>query len=458
MPYTADLDSLRSHSVPSWFRDAKLGIFVHWTPAAIPAFAPLSASPFELAETDGWSHAFSHSPYVEWYQNSLSIPGSPVAEFHARHWSGTPYDAFGRQFEAANRGWDPSSWASLFSRVGARYVVLVTKHHDGFTLWPSAVRNPHRAERWGTARDLVGDLGEAVRARGMRYGLYYSGGLDWTFGGLPIDSWPAMMQAIPQTEEYAAYANAHWRELIDRYGPDVLWNDIGYPVAGRSAQLFADYYNTHPDGLVNNRFDFAGARRGTAHADFTTPEYASETAIRLDMWESTRGIGRSFGYNADEGDDDLMSVPELVHLFVDIVSKGGNLLLNVGPTSRGEIPWNQTLRLLGLGEWLGRNGEAVFGTRPSDRAAGTTAEGLSVRFTSKDDALFACVLGTPADPRASTVEIDVRPSAASSVTLLGHEGPLEWVATDFGCRVTLPAPPSASPGYALRIDPRPPRP
>ena len=130
-----------------------------------------------------------------------------------------------------------------------------------------------------------------------------------------------MVKAIPQGDEYARYADAHWRELIERYRPAVLWNDIGYPTAGDSPRLFADYYNAYPDGVVNNRFDFLGVSGGTAHADFTTPEYATMAEITAEKWESCRGIGHSFGLNRNEPDAALLTVDGLVHMLVDIVEQ-----------------------------------------------------------------------------------------------------------------------------------------
>jgi alpha-L-fucosidase len=130
-------------ALPRWFDEAKLGIFVHWTPASVPAWAPVGPSPFELAATHGWDRAFSHSPYVEWYQNALAIPGSPVAEHPRATYGDLRYDAFVRRFADLHTAWQPAPWADLFAAAGARYVVLVTKHHDGFLLWPSATPNPH---------------------------------------------------------------------------------------------------------------------------------------------------------------------------------------------------------------------------------------------------------------------------------------------------------------------------
>jgi len=438
--------------LPAWYDDAKLGIFVHWTAAAVPAFAPIMDSPFDLAAGGGgWEEAMRCSPYVEWYQNSTAIEGSPAALHHAEHYGDQPYDVFVQQFLAGHAGWQPEPWADLFQAAGARYVVLVTKHHDGVLLWPSATQNPHK-ERWASERDLVGDLADAVRARTMRFGTYYSGGLDWTFGGLPMTDFKAMFAAIPQTAEYVAYADAHWAELIERYRPDVLWNDIGYPAAGDLDGLFDRYYAAVPDGVVNNRFDWIAQTAGAKHCDFVTPEYSTKGDPNR-KWESTRGIGTSFGFNREESEDTYLAPDELVRMFIDIVAHGGNLLLNVGPTGDGVIPWAQAQRLLALGWWLRTNGDAIYGSRPWTRSTGTTAEGHDVRFTTVGDALYAIVLGTPT---SAAIELDVIPAADAAVHLLGHDQALAWQPTDGGCRVTLPGRPAEAPALTLRLSPTPP--
>jgi alpha-L-fucosidase len=268
-------------------------------------------------------------------------------------------------------------------------VVLTTKHHDGFRLWPSTVPNPHANGRTLSAqRDLVGNLASAVRDAGMKMGVYYSGGLDWTFTSEPIANREDLMARIPQTQEYASYADAHWRELIRRYQPAVLWNDIGYPKLGQVAQIFADYYNSLPDGVINNRFsvDFA---------DFTTPEYAKYDKITEQKWESCRGLGFSFGYNQVEGPDHVIAPDKLISLLVDIVSKNGNLLLNVGPKPDATISDIQMDRLNKLGEWLSVNGEAIFGSRPWVRSSASSTDGSDVRFTRKGDAVYAIFLSRP---------------------------------------------------------------
>lgn len=438
--------------LPSWYDDAKLGIFVHWTAAAIPAFAPVRDSPFDLAAEGDWEEAMRCSPYTEWYWNSISIEGSPAAEHHAAVHGDRPYDDFVQRFLDLHAGWQPEPWVDLFEQAGARYVVLVTKHHDGVLLWPSDTPNPHKA-RWASDRDVVGELAALVRARGLRFGTYYSGGLDWTFGGLPMTDFQAMLAAIPQTDDYVAYVDAHWHELIERYRPDVLWGDIGSPAAFDIDGLFADYYAAVPDGVVNNRFDWIAQTAGMKHCDFVTPEYSTK-GDPARKWESTRGIGTSFGFNRLESEETYLAPDELIRMFVDIVAHGGNLLLNVGPTGDGVIPFAQAQRLLALGWWLRTNGDAIYGTRPWTRHAGQTGEGHEVRFTHSPDAdaLNAVVLDTPT---SDVVELDVTPPPDAEVRLLGHGEPLAWEATPGGCRVTLPGQPPEGPAIALRIAPAP---
>jgi len=432
----------RSRAVPQWYEDAKLGIFIHWGPASVPAFAagtPLR--PGELEEMLFYDSPRKDLPYADWYLNAMSYPDSATAQHHAATYGNAPYADFKPTFEQhVNEGWDPNAWADLFYKAGAKYVVLVTKHHDGYTLWPSAVSNPNR-ENWESPRDLVGELATAVRARGMRFGTYYSTGLDWSFKLVTEDDRIRdIMRSAPSSQTYADYAYAQIVELIDRYHPDILWADIGYPSKGRLNQLFEYYFANVPDGTVNDRWgavDVLGKiaripgatwamkalarfmlsmepdplKDDPARLGYKTAEYDSLPGVPPFKWESTRGLGGSFAYNAHETAADMLSAADLVDFLVDTVAKNGNVLINIGPDSFGHIPIIQQHPLLGLGDWMAVNGEAIYGTRPWTRYK--NERGRELRYTQSDTALYAIVMGdveesfTIERPDVKSSDIDV---------------------------------------------------
>lgn len=441
---------------PAWYDEAKLGIFIHWSVGAVPAYAPV-ADVHELMEAppdpDGVTKFWRRLPHAIAYQNALLIPDSPTVHHHAATYGELPYEAFAERFrDELLPACDPQAWADLCERAGARYVVLTTKHQDGFALWPSAHPNPHKAG-WQSERDVVGETAAAVRARGMRFGTYYCAGLDGAFGPLPIVGLDSMIAALPQTQEYLDYVTAHWRELIDRYEPSLAWNDYAFPGPREHVrELLREYVRRVPDGVVNNRFQ---AQPGThldpcpVYSDFVTPEYSTEGSPEV-KWESCRSIGLSFGYNALESEATYLSAAALVHTLADVVARGGNLLLNVNPTATGEIPWGEAQRLLALGWWLRDHGEAIYGTRPWERHAGTTLDAQPVRYTRSADAVHAIVLGTP--PTA-VVELDVALDDRVEVTIPGHARPLRWSPTSVGVRVELPQAPPEQPAVSLRLTP-----
>jgi alpha-L-fucosidase len=416
----------RSRAMPQWYEDAKLGIFIHWGPASVPAFAagaPLR--PGELEEMLFYDSPRKDLPYADWYLNAMSYPDSATAKHHSATYGNAPYTDFKPVFEQrVNEGWDPDAWAELFQKTGAKYVVLVTKHHDGYTLWPSAVTNPNRKD-WESPRDLVGELAAAVRTRGMRFGTYYSTGLDWTFELVTEgDRIGDTMRSAPFSQAYADYAYAQIVELIDRYHPDVLWADIGYPSKGRQGELFEYYFATVPEGTVNDRWgavDVLGQiaripgatwamkawarfilsrdpdplQDDPARFGFKTAEYDSLPGIPPFKWESTRGLGGSFAYNAQETAADILSSSDLIDYLVDTVAKNGNVLINIGPDSYGRIPAIQQHPLLGLGDWMAVNGEAIYATHPWIRFKND--RGREVRYTQSATALYAIVVGDVAE-------------------------------------------------------------
>ena len=459
MSYQPTFESVSTHPLPAWFDNAKLGIFIHWGLYSVPGWAPLAGELSEILATGDWAKWFTNNPYAEWYMNSMRIVGSPTHRYHLETYGATfSYFDFAEEFNTAAERWDPDAWAALFRRVHARYAVLTTKHHDGFLLWPSQAPNPYIAG-YHARRDLVGEFVEAIRRHGMIAGLYYSGGLDWTFNDTVIQHIADIPRAVPQTPTYIHYANAHWRELIDRYQTMILWNDIAYPAATNLNELFAYYYNRLPEGVINNRFTqrFQLGADGNIIADnfydFETPEYTSFSDIRTKKWESCRGIGASFGYNRNEGPEQLLSVENLVRSFVDIVSKNGNLLLNVGPMADGVIPELQRERLLGLGKWLDINGDAIFDTRPWIVAEGITDVGVDVRFTQKAGDLYVTLLGTPA---TALFQIKgLRCQANTTINLLGSAEPLGWHTTEEGVVIRLAETLPTSPAHSLRISPAP---
>jgi len=457
-PAIVTVDDLPTRSLPAWYDGAKFGIMIHWGVWTIPAWGDRTVDP-EKAFSDpdhpdylfapgGIDRFLKHMPYSEWYWNTTSIEGSPASAHHrATYGADFEYERFVPEFERAARSFDAGHWADLFARAGARYVVLVTKHHDGWGLWPSDVPHPHRTG-WHAARDFVGELTDAVRARCLRMGLYYSGGIDWTFGGLPIADVVAFLTATPTDPEYAAYADAQFRELIDRYEPSILWNDINYPPAAEPLQLFADYYTAVPDGVVNDRFTGAP---GSIHHDFFTPEFRVLPEIETRKWETVRGMGRGFGFNSLETSADYGTPEKFLHMLIDVVSKNGNLLLNVGPRADGSIPAEQVEILEVMGDWLAINGEAIFDTRPWLRFGAETSGGLAVRYTWNEptNTLYAIVLGEVGEGELRIEGLDVRPR---SVRLVGREGGLVAVFQGGGLQVAIPFPPAKQLAHAFAIE------
>lgn len=438
--------------LPAWYDDAKLGIFIHWCPAAVPGFAPPRRP--ERDGDENFERFFRENPCAETYWNTMLVPGSETAAFHAERYGELPYDAFVEEFRAGLDRWDPEAWVDLFVQAGARYIVFFAKLEDGFTLWPSEHPNPYK-KRWSAERDVVGELAAAARRKGLRFGIAYSGGMDFTFGGLPITDLASLEAAHPQTEEFATYVKAHWRELIDRYEPDVIWDDWGYPASADPAGLIRWYWERVPEGVSNNRFAGFRSPEIRTMGDINTPEYATDfsgySTVRERKWEACRGIGASWGYNRAETDETYAPSSQLIRDLVEITARGGNFLLNVGPTAPGEIPWEQSRRLTEIGLWLRANGPAVYGTREWAIPVATNRDGEQVYFTATDGAVHAII---PGDwhPERTTVELPVAIDDGATVEVLGLRAPVDHSSDRASVRVTLPGP-TTTPALALRLTP-----
>lgn len=419
--YTGKWESVNTHQVPKWYDDCKFGIFIHWGIYSVPAYAPHT---WELGEVDS-KEWFADNPYAEWYYNSLNIGKGPTYEHHMeKYGKDFKYEDFIPMWKAEN--WDPAKWADLFKKAGAQYVVLTTKHHDGFCLYPSKYTD-FNCVKMGPKRDITGELTDAVRAEGIRMGLYYSGLIDWQYANDPIFEDDDLFGTASPTFEYADYSYKQMMELVDTYEPSLVWNDIGWPKQSEEMMPFflAHYYNKVEEGVVNDRFN-------DRYHDFLTKEYKQGKVDRSEKWEMCRGMGLSFGYNENEGDDQIISEQGLISLLVGTVANNGNLLINIGPKADGTIPAEQERRLLVLGSWLETNGAGIYETRCSRRESVVSDNGTAVHFTAKGSDLYVFVDGLKKG--MDTVEI---PNVFGELIPLDQRVQAEYQITATGTRINL---------------------
>ena len=334
-------ESINQRGYPQWFRDAKLGIFIHWGLYSVPSYA-------------------SKEGYGEWFYRGL-MQRVPERMRIMSFYADTTKPVFDQYKELTKHWhaelWNPDDWAQIFKDAGAQYVVLVTKHHDGYCLWDSPQQPQWNSVVSGPKRNIVEELTNSVRDKGLRMGFYYS---------LPEWTNPRHIWMVDPDDSISDYVDDHmvpqFKDLVERYKPDLLFSDGDWNNTAeqfRSPDLISWYYNTvGPDAIVNNRWG-----NGTKHG-FLTPEYSAGIANTEVPWAECRGFGRSFGLNRNEDLDNYMTDKELIQHFVELVAHGGGLTLNVGPYADGTIPLIQQERLRSLGNWLKINGEAIYGTKP----------------------------------------------------------------------------------------------
>lgn len=403
--------------VPDWYRDAKLGFFIHWGLYSVPAWAT-AHGPGGVPVED----AYTHHQYAEWCGNTVRIPGSPTWQYHQDTFgTGTSYEDLAEHWSAD--GFDADAFVRRLVDAGAQYVIPTSKHHEGFCLWGTATTGFNAVAR-GPRRDLIAELHDATRRAGARFGLYYSGALDWHVADFPpIESDTDLFRFRRHDERFSRYAAAQLEELVDRFAPDVLWNDIEWPDGGKGredyavAALLERYFDKVPEGVVNDRW-------GVPYHGFLTREYMAIDEIVESPWEATRGLGFSFGYNRAEGEEQTLSGAELIRLLVDVVSKNGNLLINVGPRADGSIPELQAASMAELGRWLRAHGEAIHGTRPWVRFG----DG-DVRYTTKGGTVYALL-----DPAVGELPVP-HGLAGRRLRWLGADGEVDVAAGD---RVAVP--------------------
>lgn len=404
-PYDATWKSLDQRPNPAWFSDAKFGIFIHWGVYSVPAWGPKDR-------------------YAEWYWHDLIQGDGKTKAFHdATYGPGVKYQDFAPQFKAEL--FEPTAWADVFKRSGAKYVVLTSKHHEGFCLWPNPQSWNWNSMDIGPHRDLAGDLITAVKGAGLKMGFYYS-----------MYEWFNPLYLSDVDRYVNEYMLPQMKDLVERYQPDILWPDgeWGQPSSTwRSTEFLAWLFNESKapkDIAINDRW---GKDCRNVHGGFATPEYGhigEGHLIQSGRFEECQGMGHSFGYNRNESAENYRSTTALLHLLIDNVSRGGNLLLDIGPTADGRIPAVMEQRLLEMGEWLAVNGEAIYGTHALDGAPAME----QVRFTQKDNAVYAICLNWPGKSLDLPLSEPVK-----QVSMLGYDKPVAFVQSGANVMIEPPA-------------------
>jgi len=470
--YEPTWESLQQYEAPQWFEDAKYGIFLHWGVYAVPAFGNewYPRRMYLKVATSGRGEVTGKDP-------------DPCYTFHVKKFG--PQKEFGYKdfvpmFQAEK--FNPDEWADLFQKSGAKYVVPVAEHHDGFAMYDSSHTEWDSVEK-GPKRDVVGELKTAVESRGMRFGAssHYAYNRSYYTKSDDFDTADAAYRGLygemrhpqdPPTTEFMDHWYARTTDIIDKYQPEVLWFDFGINVPEFQPylqRLAAHYYNKSAEWSREPVLQYKDVREGsfpegTAVLDI---ERGRLDDIREMVWQTDTSISkRSWGYIEN---DEFKSVDSLVDVLVDIVSKNGVLLLNVGPKADGTIPDEAQKILLDIGKWLEVNGEAIYGTRPwkifgegpTKMEKGAFSERKDqpftpedIRFTTKGETLYAIALGWPG--KKMTVKTLAAGSALearkiSSIRLIGADQDLKFTQDETGLVVELPDTKPCEHAFAFKI-------
>ena len=460
-PFQPDWRSLRSLPSPQWLRDAKFGIYTHWGIYAVPAFGKNAT----------------------WYiYNVYWKPDSPQRKHHEETYG--PLEKFGyKDFIPMFTGekFDADEWADLFKRAGAKFAGPVAEHHDGFSMWNTKYSD-WNSVKMGPKRDIVGELARSIKRHDMKFVTAFHHAENWFFfpttdkrydSGDPRYAGlygPTHEEGALPTKEFLEKWKAKIFEVIDNYDPDLLWFDFGLELVQENykTEMLAYYFNKAAQRKKHVSVTYK-KHNVVPMVGVLDLELGQEREMTYNDWITDSSVDNqgAWGYVRGAG---FKSVDNLVDNLVDRVSKNGYLLLNVGPKADGTIPEEAKERLLGLGKWLETNGEAIYGTTPwliagegptqlqkagpfnEDNELKFTAQ--DIRFTSKDNILYATVLDWPGEriliksfAPSGRSWAGLYPTEIASITMLGDGHPLSWEMTKEGLVVKTP---SVKPGdYAF---------
>jgi alpha-L-fucosidase len=451
--FQGTMDSLKQYQCPDWFRDAKFGIWAHWGPQAVPMMG-------------------------DWYAKHIYVQGHPQYNHHLAtygHPSTNGYKEIIQLWKAEK--WDPDRLMSLYKRAGARYFVSMGSHHDNFYLWDSKLHE-YNAVQMGPKRDVVGDWQKAAQKYGLRFGVseHLGASFSWfqdshksdrtgPLAGVPYDGANPKYQELyhfpAEANDRGWYSNnprwqQQWfdriKELVDNYHPDLLYTDGGVPFGnevGRS--LIAHLYNTDATRHGGKPEVIYTCKQRSEGRWIEDLERGVMAKVNPDPWQTDTSIGDWY-YNKNWK---FRPVSWTIYMLVDIVSKNGNLLLNVVQRPDGSLDPEVEKMREQMADWITVHGEAIYGTRPwlvygegrIKAKGGSFGEdfnfsSLEIRFTTKGQTLYATALGWPKDGqllvRSLAKPVGESGNAISSVSLLGYDGKVEWTQTTNGLAVTLP--------------------
>jgi alpha-L-fucosidase len=411
-----------------WWRDAKYGMFIHWGLYAIPA--------------GQWGEKKHERGYSEWIMFGEKIP---VAE----------YAALATQFNPT--GFDATQWVDLAQQAGMKYLVLTTKHHDGFAMFDSQVTDYTVVKATPWQRDPTRELADACRAAGLKFGCYYSTDRDWYRPTGPgnrynqTNTWDYPDATQQDFDRYIeTLVKPQVEELLRLYAPDLIWFD---EIDMKSDEQVRDIYNMirriKPDCIINSRLKGCTFPQTIPppRCDFITSGDNEILENDPDFeWENPGSMNSSFGYN--QFDHNWLEPGKIVSRLVNIVSRRGNYLLNVGPSAEGLIPQPSATNLKRAGDWLAINGQAIYGSSPW-RVAREQRDGVDICFSAKGDCIYAICLSRPGDELV--IESLAGESGITDVTLVGSDASVDWTAGEAGLRVSMRTDKPDELAFVLRI-------